>query len=134
MDEAQDGQHRRTLVIPQAKMLLQVADRQLDRETRPIELDDLERRKRQVRSAQDDGFLDPLKHHDPHLLGDVALLHVSDNENDLSQLPIRVRRSRAGVSAVIRVANVHFRSDLGSGAPGPSAGSGANTATVPPMG
>ena len=41
MDEAQDGQHRRTLVVPQAN-LFQVADRQLDRETRPIELDDLE--------------------------------------------------------------------------------------------
>ena len=97
-------------------MLLQAGGSSARSRNAPIELDDLERRKRQVRAAQDDGFLDPFKNHDPHLLGDVALLHVSDHENHLGQLPIRVRRFRAGVSAVIRVTNVHFRSDLGSGA------------------
>src|SRR3989442_15646456 len=37
MDEAQDGQRGRTLEVPPAKMLFQVADRQLDRESRPID-------------------------------------------------------------------------------------------------
>ena len=37
MDEAQDGQRGRTLIVPQAKMLLQVADGQLNREARPVE-------------------------------------------------------------------------------------------------
>ena len=39
MDEAQDGQRGRTLVVPQAKMLFQVADGQLNREARPVYLD-----------------------------------------------------------------------------------------------
>jgi hypothetical protein len=34
--EAQDGQRGRTLVIAQAEMLFQVADGQLDRESRPV--------------------------------------------------------------------------------------------------
>ena len=37
MHEAQDGQRGCTLGVPQAKMLFQVADRQLDRESGPID-------------------------------------------------------------------------------------------------
>jgi len=37
MHEAQDGQRGCTLGVPQAKMLFQVADRQLDRKSGPID-------------------------------------------------------------------------------------------------
>ena len=40
--EAQDGQRRCTLVVAQPEMLFQVADGQLDRASRPVQLDDLE--------------------------------------------------------------------------------------------
>ena len=88
MDKAQDGQRRRTLVVPQAEMLLQILDGQLDRKSCPIELDDLESRQRQIRAHQADGLFGPREHHDADLLGDVAQPHVPDHEDHRGELAI----------------------------------------------
>ena len=74
---------------PPAKLLFQAADRQLDRESGPIDLDDLEFRESRVRADQEEGLLGPFEHDDAHLLGDITQPHVADHEDHVGQLAIQ---------------------------------------------
>ena len=116
--KAQNRQGRGTLVVSQTEMFFHIPDRQFDREARPIEFNDLERRKRQICADQQDRVFAPFEHHDPHLARDIAQPHVADHEDDFRQLAVQGETLAVGVSAVNRVANAHCGH---SGACGPGA-------------
>lgn len=76
---------------------------------RPIEFNDLERRKRQICADQQERVFDPFENHDPHRVRDIAQSHVADHENNFRQLAVHGETLAGGGSAVNRVANAHLR-------------------------
>jgi hypothetical protein len=109
MHNAQAGQRRRTLRVPQPAIWFQVADGQLERTSRPLELDALEGRPRQVCAHQEDGLLGSLQYHAPDLVGDLAQPHVPPHEDPLGQLAIQGAALPGGGAAGNRLAHGHGR-------------------------